>query len=31
MPSVKDIEGPYRFFFYSFDCYEPNKNLGGMG
>ena len=23
MPSVKDIEGPYRFFFYSFDCYEP--------
>lgn len=23
MPSVKDIPGPYRFFFYSFDCGEP--------
>lgn len=23
MPSVKDIPGPYRFFFYSFDCNEP--------
>jgi hypothetical protein len=22
MPSVKDIPGPYRVFFYSFDCYE---------
>lgn len=22
MPSVKDIFGPYRFFFYSFDCNE---------
>ena len=23
MPSVKDVPGPYRFFFYSFDCNEP--------
>ena len=23
MPAVKDIPGPYRFFFYSFDCNEP--------
>jgi Domain of unknown function (DUF4160) len=23
MPTVPDIPGPYRFFFYSFDCYEP--------
>ena len=23
MPRVQDIPGPYRFFFYSFDCYEP--------
>ena len=23
MPRVKDILGPYRFFFYSFDCSEP--------
>jgi len=23
MPSVKDILGPYRCFFYSFDCNEP--------
>lgn len=23
MPSIKDILGPYRFFFYSFDCNEP--------
>ena len=23
MPIVKDIPGPYRFFFYSFDCNEP--------
>ncbi len=23
MPTVKNIEGPYRFFFYSFDCNEP--------
>lgn len=23
MPTVKEISGPYRFFFYSFDCYEP--------
>lgn len=23
MPTVSDIPGPYRFFFYSFDCNEP--------
>lgn len=23
MPTVKEISGPYRFFFYSFDCNEP--------
>lgn len=23
MPSIKDIPGPYRLFFYSFDCGEP--------
>ncbi len=23
MPSIRDIPGPYRFFFYSFDCREP--------
>ena len=23
MPTVKGIPGPYRFYFYSFDCYEP--------
>ncbi len=23
MPTVKNILGPYRFFFYSFDCNEP--------
>lgn len=23
MPRIKDIPGPYRFFFYSFDCNEP--------
>jgi hypothetical protein len=23
MPTVKDITGPYRFYFYSFDCHEP--------
>ncbi len=22
MPTVGGISGPYRFFFYSFDCYE---------
>jgi hypothetical protein len=22
MPTVKGIQGPYRFFFYSFDCNE---------
>ena len=23
MPIVQNIPGPYRFFFYSFDCNEP--------
>ncbi|MEK7274209.1 MAG: DUF4160 domain-containing protein [Candidatus Desantisbacteria bacterium] len=23
MPTVKNIHGHYRFFFCSFDCYEP--------
>lgn len=23
MPRVSGITGPYRFFFYSFDCVEP--------
>jgi len=23
MPSAKGIPGPYRFFFYGFDCDEP--------
>jgi len=23
MPTVKDIPGSYRFFFFSFDCNEP--------
>jgi hypothetical protein len=23
MPTIKGIPGPYRFFFYSFDCLEP--------
>ncbi|MEZ4513138.1 MAG: DUF4160 domain-containing protein [Chloroflexota bacterium] len=23
MPTVKGIPGPYRFYFYSFDCGEP--------
>ena len=23
MPTVKNNPGPYRFFFYSFDCNEP--------
>lgn len=23
MPTIGDIPGPYRFFFYSFDCGEP--------
>lgn len=23
MPTIKDISGPHRFFFYSFDCNEP--------
>ncbi len=23
MPTIKDISGPFRFFFYSFDCAEP--------
>ena len=23
MPTIRNIAGPYRFFFYSFDCREP--------
>lgn len=23
MPRIPNIPGPYRFFFYSFDCNEP--------
>ena len=23
MPTVKDMTGPHRFYFYSFDCNEP--------
>ncbi|NHZ72012.1 MAG: DUF4160 domain-containing protein [Aquificales bacterium] len=23
MPSIQNIDGPYRLFFYSFDCNEP--------
>lgn len=23
MPTIPEIPGPYRFFFYSFDCSEP--------
>lgn len=23
MPKVRNISGPYRLFFYSFDCNEP--------
>jgi hypothetical protein len=23
VPTLKDISGPYRIFFYSFDCNEP--------
>jgi Domain of unknown function (DUF4160) len=23
MPSIRNIPGPYRLFFYSFDCNEP--------
>lgn len=23
MPTIRGISGPYRFFFYSFDCNEP--------
>jgi hypothetical protein len=23
MPTIPNIPGPYRFFFYSFDCNEP--------
>lgn len=23
MPRVRDIPGPYHFYFYSFDCAEP--------
>ncbi len=24
MPTIPNIPGPYRFFFYSFDCNEPS-------
>jgi hypothetical protein len=23
VPTIRGIPGPYRFFFYSFDCHEP--------
>ena len=23
MPTIQNISGPYRFYFYSFDCNEP--------
>ena len=23
MPTIKHIQGPHRFYFYSFDCNEP--------
>lgn len=23
MPTIKGVPGPYRFFFFSFDCNEP--------
>ena len=23
MPTIKNIDAPFRFFFYSFDCNEP--------
>lgn len=23
MPTIQGVSGPYRFFFYSFDCNEP--------
>jgi len=23
MPTIREIEGPYRLFFFSFDCGEP--------
>ena len=23
MPTIRGISGPFRFFFYSFDCNEP--------
>ena len=23
MPTIRGIPGPYRFYFYSFDCNEP--------
>ena len=23
MPTIKNTSGPYRFYFYSFDCNEP--------
>lgn len=27
MPTVKNITGPYRFSFYSFDCNEPIHDM----
>lgn len=27
MPTVKNISGKYRFYFYSFDCNEPKHIL----
>ena len=23
MPAIRGVDGPYRFYFYSFDCNEP--------
>jgi hypothetical protein len=23
VPTIREISGPYRFYFYSFDCAEP--------
>jgi Domain of unknown function (DUF4160) len=31
VPRVKNIPGPYRFFFYSFDCSEPKHVDGHRG
>lgn len=29
MPTIKGIPGPYRLFFYSFDCNEPEHVHAG--